>query len=113
MKAGPIKRTCVEVIAAATPSSPPSCWLRLALSALLALIFSSDSREANAADILVNEYNAVGECNFLQNGNSDPTLGTRLENGGDWIEFVVILDHLDLRGWDVVITNHTGSVNTS
>ena len=61
-----------------------------------------------AAEVIVNEYNAVAEDMFLQNGNEDPFLGRRLENGGDWFEVVVIQDHLDMRGWDFRITQGGG-----
>jgi len=97
---------------------------------------------AQAAQVIVNEYNAVEDKTILQNGTGDPYLGSnvsfcdedgdgeievepskacvddsdclgahvprclsgRLQNGGDWFEVVVIQDHLDMRGWDFLIT---------
>ena len=43
--------------------------------------------------LVLNEYNAVADTRFLLSGA--PPLG----NGGDWFEFVVVEDQLDLRGW--------------
>jgi hypothetical protein len=64
---------------------------------------------AQAADVVVNEYNAVREDLYLQGTAEDPYLGRRLENGGDWFEVVVISDGtgsgLDMRGWDFVVVN--------
>jgi hypothetical protein len=87
----------------------------------VAILALSVVGSAQAAEVIVNEYNAVAEtCDrpptppdeeepcFLQDGNSDPFLGTRLENGGDWFEVVVIQDHLDMRGWDFRVTQGGG-----
>ena len=61
------------------------------------------------ADIILNEYNAVGNADFLNGGDaaadedggraSDCYFGRVQGNGGDWFELVVITDHLDMRGW--------------
>lgn len=77
------------------------------------------------ADLILNEYNAVGSEKYL-NTNNDP-LSTNVDtyfqeiadgnhpdkiegsipngrlqgNGGDWIELVVIKDHLDIRNWQI------------
>ncbi len=62
-----------------------------------------------AADVILNEYNAVGGTDFLGGGDSsadesggrasDSYFGRIAGNGGDWFEMVVIKDHLDMRGW--------------
>lgn len=72
-----------------------------------------------AADIVLNEWNCVGSQKWIGNpgsavpgcpqpdgpagetcsDNDDVFFGRTMGNGGDWIEFVVIKDHLDLRGW--------------
>lgn len=67
------------------------------------------SVNAWAADIILNEYNAVDANDFLGGGNasadesggraSDSYFGRVRGNGGDWFELVVIKDHLDIRGW--------------
>jgi len=61
-----------------------------------------------AADVILNEYNAVGDASLLEGSGEDAYWGRREANGGDWFELVVITDHLDLRGWDLVLTNATG-----
>ncbi len=66
-----------------------------------------------AADIILNEYNAVDANEFLGGGTasadedggraSDSYFGRVRGNGGDWFELVVIKDHLDIRGWQLDI----------
>ncbi|MBP7148343.1 MAG: CotH kinase family protein [Acidobacteria bacterium] len=53
--------------------------------------------------ILLNEYNGVSPSNYLDDAGSDTYWGTVFGNGGDWFELVVVEDHLDLRGWNVVV----------
>jgi hypothetical protein len=64
---------------------------------------------AYAADVILNEYNAVGGNDFLNGGDAaadadggradDCYFGRIRGNGGDWFELVVITDHLDMRSW--------------
>ncbi len=64
-----------------------------------------------AADVILNEYNAVDNTSFLGGGDSsaddkgerasDSYFGRVIGNGGDWFELVVIKDHLDMRGWQL------------
>ena len=64
---------------------------------------------AFAADVILNEYNAVSGSVFLNGGDaaadadggraSDSYFGRIEGNGGDWFELVVITDHLDMRNW--------------
>jgi hypothetical protein len=62
-----------------------------------------------AADLVLNEYNAVPEIGgFLKIGKTDSRFGRREGNGGDWFELVVVTDHLDVRGWSIVISHRTG-----
>jgi hypothetical protein len=56
-----------------------------------------------AAPLILNEYNGVAPGNFLDDEKSDPYFGTVAGNGGDWFELVVVADHLDIRGWQVVV----------
>ena len=73
---------------------------------------------SGANPVLVNEYNAVGDGDFLNGGSaeSDDDGGTasdshfgRIEgNGGDWLELVVVGDGsagstVDMRGWTVEV----------
>jgi hypothetical protein len=66
-----------------------------------------------AADVILNEYNAVDSNSFLGGGDSsaddnggrayDTYFGRVQGNGGDWFELVVIKDHLDMRKWHLDI----------
>jgi hypothetical protein len=86
------------------------------------------SRVAFGAPVILNEYNAVSNSNFLNGGDSavdedggrasDSYFGRIQGNGGNWFELVVIADHLDMRRWNLdiyengqfdetlVLTNH-------
>lgn len=96
------------------------CCAALALLGLFTLATTAD-----AAALIVNEYNCVDSDRYLltgsysggQNPDPDPLdpikedsyFGTipnmpdgRIEgNGGNWVELVVLQDHLDLRGWSL------------
>lgn len=67
---------------------------------------------AQAADVILNEYNAVSDTQLLANNNSDPYWGQVAGNGGDWFELVVITDHLDMRGWKLRINDITNVPQT-
>ncbi|MDA0215234.1 MAG: hypothetical protein O2875_07710 [Planctomycetota bacterium] len=59
--------------------------------------------------IILNEFNAVSATGFLGGGTqtddaaggqaSDPQFGRSLGNGGNWCEFVIIAENLDMRNW--------------
>ncbi len=68
---------------------------------LLALVLGSAdlARAGSQGDLILNEFNATADAFFLRNGGSDSFLGTVQGNGGNWLEVVVITDHLDIRGW--------------
>ena len=65
------------------------------------------------ADVILNEFNAVDELEFLNGGTAiadldgtkagDSYFGRVVGNGGDWLELVVITDHLDMRNWKLDI----------
>jgi hypothetical protein len=57
---------------------------------------------------LLNEYNAVLPTGYLENDGTDIFWGTIAGNGGDWFELVVTDDHVDMRGWELVISDDTG-----
>jgi hypothetical protein len=69
--------------------------------AVLALVVgSADLAVAgNPGDLVLNEFNACSDVSFLRDEGSDPFLGRVQGNGGNWVELVVISDHLDIRGW--------------
>jgi hypothetical protein len=74
------------------------CWIALA--------WASSPR---AAQMVLNEFNAVGPTAWLNGGDAttdseggaaaDTTLGRVLGNGNDWFELAVVADGLDVRGW--------------
>jgi hypothetical protein len=78
---------------------------RIALSAATLLLHAES---LHAADVILNEYNAVGNGLFLEGDGEDTFWGRIEENGGDWFELVVVTDHLDMRGWQLVISDDVG-----
>lgn len=62
----------------------------------------------NGASLILNEYNGVRDDQFLKDNASDTYWGRVLGNGGDWFELVVTRDHLDIRGWKLVVSDNTG-----
>ena len=92
------------------------------------ILFLFCSGTTYAAPVILNEYNAVSNTNFLNGGDSavdedggrasDSYFGRIQGNGGNWFELIVIADHLDMRRWNLdiyengqfdetlVITNH-------
>ncbi len=66
------------------------------------------ANDAPVSPLILNEYNAVTPEKKLDNSNSDSYWGQIKGNGGDWFELVVTTDHLDIRGWDLDITDNTG-----
>jgi hypothetical protein len=85
--------------------------LALSLVGLLAL-----PTAASAAQMILNEYNGVAPSVYLNGGTAavdddggaaaDVTLGRVLGNGGDWVELVVVADHLDIRGWRLTVCDN-------
>ena len=74
------------------------------------MVFVFSAGVAGAADVILNEYNAVDDADFLENSASDPFWGRRAGNGGDWFELAVISDHLNMQGWSFLVVNRTGGV---
>jgi hypothetical protein len=66
------------------------------------------ANEAGAVRVILNEYNAVASTSFLDNAGTDVFWGRVAGNGGDWFELVVTDDHVDMRGWELVVSNDTG-----
>jgi hypothetical protein len=63
---------------------------------------------ASSTPIHLNEYNGVSPTKYLAGTASDPYFGRVPGNGGDWFELAVVQDHLDLRGWQVVVRDMAG-----
>lgn len=91
------------------------------LTVMVALIPAASA--TIAAPLILNEFNAVANGEYLNGGTagvdgdgnstnppSDTYFGRIAGNGGDWIELAVIADHLDIRGWKLVICEN-GSCN--
>lgn len=80
---------------------------------MLAAFLAAVPSLAGAAALIVNEYNGVSVTARLNDGNSsDPFFGPVVGNGGDWFELVVVADHLDIRGWKVIINDNLGGAQT-
>jgi lysophospholipase L1-like esterase len=56
--------------------------------------------------IILNEYTGVADTKYLKDNASDTYWGRVLGNGGDWFELVVTQDHLDIRGWQLVVVDN-------
>lgn len=80
---------------------------RILLTALMALVSATcvGVSVAGAADLILNEYNAVDGISLLGNDAADEYWGRREGNGGDWFELVVVKDGLDARGWKLLVVN--------
>jgi len=86
---------------------------RVLLTGAIVVIYAA---VASGAALIVNEYNAVSSSEFL--GGDDPcrpetkvdTFFGRVQgNGGNWLELVVIEDHLDIRGWEIRYAQDSGN----
>jgi hypothetical protein len=71
------------------------------------------SNDVPPSPLILNEYNAVDPTKLLANMNLDTHFGRIAGNGGDWFELVVTVDHLDLRGWQLVVSDDTGGPGQS
>ncbi len=71
------------------------------------------SNSGGATRVILNEYNAVSGTHLLKDGGTDTFWGRIEGNGGDWFELVVTEDHLDLRGWELVVSDDTGGEDES
>jgi hypothetical protein len=79
----------------------------------MGILFLFCSGITYGAAVILNEYNAVSNANFLNGGDSaadddggrasDIYFGRIQGNGGNWFELVVIADHLDMRSWSLDI----------
>ena len=67
--------------------------------------------QAIGAPLVINEFNAVASDTMLKDGGADSYFGQILGNGGDWVELVVVEDHLDIRGWALQWLEDNGEGN--
>ncbi|MCX5637679.1 MAG: hypothetical protein NTX52_08310 [Planctomycetota bacterium] len=94
------------------------CVIRLSVICLILVCLNS----AFGAPVILNEYNAVANDQFLGGGDEladldggkagDIYFGRILGNGGNWFELVVITDHLDMRSWKLDIFENGSQVKT-
>lgn len=104
---------------------PQICF---ALAMGVFVIFAAEPSSAPAG-LVLNEWNAVASNRYLAGGSYSDDLTKedtywrtipgmpdgRIEgNGGNWIELVVVEDHLDIRGWELrwAETDATDTVGT-
>ena len=80
---------------------------------ILSIVTPQAANDAPTSPLILNEYNAVAGSKKLQNNNSDVYWNRIDGNGGDWFELVVTTDHLDVRNWELVLTDETGTPDES
>jgi len=74
------------------------------LSFLPFFLLSLTTATAAQNDIILNEFNTVGSGDYLDGSTSvkaDDSWGRLKGNGQDWLEFLVVQDNLDLRGYQL------------
>ncbi|HRP62845.1 MAG TPA: hypothetical protein PK400_06100 [Phycisphaerales bacterium] len=86
-----------------------------AVPAVVSLTVASAAM-AQAGGLIINEWNCVGSQKWIGNpdtpacegpggfaceGGDDTFFGRVMGNGGNWIELVVTIDNLDVRGWEL------------
>lgn len=78
-------------------------WLRSYGAVLISVgLLSMHGLVANGAEVILNEYNAVGGSDQLDEGlGKDTYFGLIDGNGGNWFELLVIEDQVDMRGWSL------------
>jgi spore coat protein CotH len=62
------------------------------------------------AALILNEYSAVADNEYLKDHGSDTYWGRVLGNGGDWFELVVTQDNLDIRGWVIDVNDDDAEI---
>ena len=78
-------------------------WMRSYCAVLMFVgMVSTPGMVAHAAEVILNEYNAVGGSDQLDEGlGKDTYFGLIDGNGGNWFELLVIEDQVDMRGWSL------------
>jgi hypothetical protein len=77
--------------------------MRTKMLVWISLVLLGAAAPGPAAQVILNEYNAVSGSNRLDGGDGrDAYFGTIFGNGGNWFELLVIEDHVDMRGWNLV-----------
>ena len=77
---------------------------------VLIIVTPEAANDVPLSPLILNEYNAVSPKSTLDNLGADTFWGRVSGNGGDWFELVVTSDHLDIRGWELSISDDTGGL---
>ena len=77
------------------------------------LVTPAQANDVPPSRLILNEYNAVSDTRKLDNLGSDVYWGRVDANGGNWFELVVAVDHLDIRGWRLHLTDDPGVAETT
>ncbi|MFP6626812.1 MAG: CotH kinase family protein, partial [Deltaproteobacteria bacterium] len=90
-------------------------YLKTFIYSALAFFCLLSATPASAAPLIINEYNAVVPDGFLNGGTAeldenggqtaDTFFGRVASNGGNWFELVVVAHPLDIRGWQIRVTD--------
>jgi hypothetical protein len=78
---------------------------------LCAVMLSISCARGGVLSMVINEWNCVSPTKYLEgdgsNNGTDSYFGHVTGNGDNWVELVVVQDHLDLRGWAINWDNKT------
>lgn len=80
-------------------------------AAISSIILTAPALALADAGLIINEYNAVSDVNFLTLDpvapykGRDSHFGRVQGNGGNWLELAVTTDRLDVRGWSINWSN--------
>lgn len=99
-----LNTTTGEITGTASPAGEYTTTISVRDGAGAVTSFGAEFRyfpaPAGGASLVLSEYNAVAPDRPL-GGDPDPVFGPVDGNGGDWYEFLVVEDNLDLRGWTI------------
>lgn len=85
--------------------------MRSTILILFVVLAAAAGARAQTGALILNEYNAVSDVNFLTLDAAAPYKGYDSQfghvqgNGGNWVELVVVQDRLDIRNWSLQWSN--------
>jgi hypothetical protein len=82
---------------------------------LCAVMFSISCAHGGVLSMVINEWNCVGPTKYLEGPTNhgegtDSFFGHVAGNGDNWVELVVVQDHLDIRSWAINWSNNKDGV---